>query len=59
MVFAYLGVSYDRINKPEEADKIYSFLKTQLPDQAQQMIDQARKQNQPAPVTTETTPAKN
>jgi len=59
MVFAYLGVSYDRINKPEEADKIYSFLKTQLPDQAQQMIDQARKQNQPAPATTETTPAKN
>lgn len=61
-VFAYLGVSYEQLGKTDEANKIFDFLKKQLPDQAQQLIDQARKQNQsaapatPAP-TTKTAPA--
>lgn len=60
MIFAYLGVSYERVGKTDEATKIFAFLKEQLPNQAQQLIDQARKQNQsaPAPVTTETVPVK-
>jgi tetratricopeptide (TPR) repeat protein len=49
IIFAYLGVSYEKIGKTDEATKIFDFLKKQLPNQAQQLIDQARKQNQPTP----------
>ena len=39
-IFAFLGVSYESLGKTEEAKQIFEFLKRELPDTAQKMIDQ-------------------
>jgi tetratricopeptide (TPR) repeat protein len=66
-VFAALGVSYESLGKPDQANQVFDFLKKQLPDNAQKLIDQARAQRgivgsqviaepAPIPVSTNTTP---
>ncbi len=45
-VVALLGVIYELLGKTDQANQVFDFLKKQLPEQAQNLIDQARKQQQ-------------
>lgn len=44
IVFAYLGVSYESLSKTDQAEQIFAFLRKELPDNADTLIDQVRKQ---------------
>jgi tetratricopeptide (TPR) repeat protein len=43
-VFALLGVSYETIGQSDDAQKIFDFLRKQLPDTGDKLIQQARQQ---------------
>jgi tetratricopeptide (TPR) repeat protein len=45
-IFALLGVTYESLGQTDKANQLFDFLKKQLPDQAQNLIDQAHKQQQ-------------
>lgn len=44
VVFAYLGVAYERAGQATNAQEVYNFLQQQLPEQSEELINQVKKQ---------------
>ncbi len=45
IIFAYIGVSYERIGDSAQANQFYDVLRRELPDQAQSLIDTVKRQS--------------
>lgn len=55
--FAYLGVAYEAAGKTDQANQVFEFLKKQLPDTADKLIEKVRAQKGGAVTPTVETPA--
>lgn len=45
LIFAYIGVSYERAGDTAQANQFYDVLRRELPDQAQSLIDTVKRQS--------------